>query len=633
VPLYNNMVSNMVRYVRLITLNRAVRQAVCCQFVAACCLASAGAQEPDARGSPSRHGAYLEDVFLPESENSAARPGFSFESVGYEEGDNDCRDAGVPNEGQLASGTLVSEAASGEPCTCACCQKKEAAKKQPTRKCVTCCRGRRVDWATIPPAARPMPRPGNFWVFPAEPGFYSLWDVWTCQWRDKPPPSGYPPFALMPPSFFDSNWSFVEGLDPAKRNLVESLKRVHLSDCLMFATGGQAWSRYMHETNSRLLEANNDYLLARTRVWGDLWYADTARLYGEYLWADSFAEDLAPLPIDVNRGDLLNLFVDVKLGDWEDKPVYVRFGRQELLLGSQRLVSTLDWANTRRTFEGVRVFRQGEKWDVDLFWTQLVPPLPSDFDRADHKRDFAGAWLTYRPKPGHFIDLYYLYANHNRPVNEQGLAVAPFDANTFGTRYAGDRNNWLWDFETAVQFGRRGGQDLLAGASTAGVGRRFAEAPARPTAWIYYDWASGDASPGVGGRSSTFNQLYPFGHYYLGWIDLVGRQNIHDVNGHLLLFPANWVTLWLQYHHFWLHHRRDALYNAGGVAIRRDPTGAAGNNVGDEIDVVLNIRLARYTDMLTGYSRLFGGSFLERTANQNLAADSDLTYLMFVQRW
>jgi hypothetical protein len=35
----------------------------------------------------------------------------------------------------------------------------------------------------------------------------------------------------------------------------------------------------------------------------------------------------------------------------------------------------------------------------------------------------------------------------------------------------------------------------------------------------------------------------------------------------------------LQYHHFELAQSRDALYNAAGVAIRRDPTGLAGTNV------------------------------------------------------
>ena len=58
-------------------------------------------------------------------------------------------------------------------------------------------------------------------------------------------------------------------------------------------------------------------------------------------------------PSTPDRGDILNLFVDVNLLEWDNHPVVARVGRQELLLGSQRLISTLDWANTRRTFEGV----------------------------------------------------------------------------------------------------------------------------------------------------------------------------------------------------------------------------------------------------------------------------------------
>ena len=41
------------------------------------------------------------------------------------------------------------------------------------------------------------------------------------------------------------------------------------------------------------------------------------------------------------------MFADVRLFKFGDKdnPVYFRVGRQELLYGSQRLISTLDWAN------------------------------------------------------------------------------------------------------------------------------------------------------------------------------------------------------------------------------------------------------------------------------------------------
>ena len=109
-----------------------------------------------------------------------------------------------------------------------------------------------------------------------------------------------------------------------------------------------------------------------------------------------------PLPIDVNRGDILNLFLDVNVIDWNGAPVVARVGRQELLFGSQRLISTLDWANTRRTFEGVRTFRRGEKWDLDAFWVQFVLPLADEFDRPEENQDFMGTWATYRPEKGEF---------------------------------------------------------------------------------------------------------------------------------------------------------------------------------------------------------------------------------------
>ena len=68
------------------------------------------------------------------------------------------------------------------------------------------------------------------------------------------------------------------------------------------------------------------------------------------------ARRLTPLPTDVNHTDMLNLFADVKMATIKDGPAYIRVGRQELLYGSQRLISTLDWVNTRRTFQGVKAF-------------------------------------------------------------------------------------------------------------------------------------------------------------------------------------------------------------------------------------------------------------------------------------
>jgi len=508
---------------------------------------------------------------------------------------------------------------------------KPAAEKKDTAF-KTCCNGELVDWTKVPGSIYPMARPGNFPIPPTGNGYYSLADRLHGECRDKAPKSGYPAFALMPPSFFDADFRYVDSMPCMDRSIVEQLKRIHLNDCWTFSTGGNAYARYMNEHNSRLTENNNSYTLARTRFFADLMYKDRFRAFGEFLWADSFNEELPPGPVDVNRGDILNLFVDVNLFEYDGKPVYGRVGRQELLFGSQRLVSTLDWANTRRTFDGARVFRQGEKWDFNMFWTQFVPVRPNDFDKADSNQDFAGSWLTYRPQKGTFLDFYYLFLDNSNSVTQQGITRFPAEVNTVGTRYTGDSDGFLWDFESAMQFGDQNGQDLLAGAVTAGVGKNWKKAAMSPTFWMYYDYASGDADPNSG-RANTFNQLYPFGHYYLGWADQVGRQNIHDANLQMFMYPEPWITVWMQYHHFWLNQSRDALYNAGGAAIRRDPTGASGTNVGDELDLTLNFHLTRYADVLTGYSYLFGGSFLENTSSPTQASDTSLFYLMFQQKW
>jgi len=82
--------------------------------------------------------------------------------------------------------------------------------------------------------------------------------------------------------------------------------------------------------------------------------------------------------------------------------------------------------------------------------------------------------------------------------------------------------------------------------ATVGAGRHFKDAPLNPTLWFYYDYAGGNNRPN-GGEYNTFNQLFPFGHYYLGWADLVGRQNIHDANAHLFMYPTNWMTIRRRY--------------------------------------------------------------------------------------
>lgn len=491
-------------------------------------------------------------------------------------------------------------------------------------------------WEKVPPI-HPMPPVGFFPVPPTGPGYYSLFDALHGEWRAKPPQSGYPRTALIFYPLYDADFRYLDAPKYAGNDPFDRLHRVHLGEDWLFSTGGEVRYRYNDEKNSRLTGRNNTYDLFRARVFGDLWYRDSFRVFAELFTAQTFNQDLPPLAIDRNYADFLNLFVEVKLFDPPcGEPVYARVGRQQMLLGSQRLVSPLDWANSPRTFQGVRVYRQSEKFDLDAFWMQPVVPDADDFDSVDNNQNFAGLWGTYRPKKGQNVDLYYLFldnANHpdprRRPPAVGPLNPPPYNVHTLGTRYVGKKDNFLWDAELMLQLGEHTDRNLVAGATATGAGYHFKEAPLNPTVWAYYDWASG-SNRFQGGPFGTFNQLYPFGHYYMGWLDLVARQNIQDVNFHLYLYPTKWITFNTQYHIFHLANARDALYGPAGAPLRFDPTGRAGRDVGQELDLIMNFHVGTHQDILVAYSHMWAGRFLERTGP---GRDPETFWLMYNFRW
>ncbi|SFP98649.1 Alginate export [Nitrosomonas cryotolerans] len=486
-----------------------------------------------------------------------------------------------------------------------------------------------IDWSTVPPAT-PMPRPGLFSKPAPASGYYSIGDFLTGNKRSGPPVSPYAPSALLPTSAFDIDFRYLE-TPGYEEDFFDPVKRIHLGSDWLLSFGGSFWYRYMHETDSRLNISgkNNDYHLTRTRVHADLWYRDQVRIFAEFLDARSFGPELTPLAIDRNHTDLLNLFADVKLGNVKEAPLYIRFGRQELLYGSQRLIAPLDWANTRRTFQGIKTFWRSPTWDVDAFWVRPMDTEKGDFDNWDQQRNFFGLWGTYKPMKNQLLDLYFLSLDDNRTLNPANLRQGNIlqgdsTVHTLGGRIVGDYNRFLYELEGMYQFGKRSNLDISAFSVSTGIGYQL-PLPMNPNIWIRYDFASGDSNP-QDGRSNTFNHLFPFGHYYFGYLDQVGRQNIHDFNAQITLKPQPWFTFLAQYHRYYLANKRDFLYNAGGAATLRDPTGQSGSHVGDAIDFVVNFHIARHHDALIGYSKLFTGNFIE---NQRPGISPDLLYVQY----
>lgn len=424
------------------------------------------------------------------------------------------------------------------------------------------------------------------------------------------------------PVFYNNNFAYINNPAYADWYPGDHFKQIPLGDCWTVDLGGQYRARFDDEQNMRglgLTGRDDQFLLHRTRLFANAKYSDWFRVYAEYIDADSNYENFPSRLIEVNRSDMLNLFADARVLDGGSGDLWFRIGRQELLYGAERLISPLDWANTRRTFEGFKFYWQGEDWNVDFFATRPVFPDPIHFDSANYQEEFFGGWATYKTIPNQTIDLFTLQYNSDRGLNH-------FRFTTIGGRWLGSQDEFLWEAEGGVQFGENtDGSDHGAGFVTGGVGRKWSDAAWKPQVMCYYDWANGTNDRGAG---NGFNHLFPLAHKYLGFMDLYGRSNIETPNVQLTMQPTERVKLLFWYYYFFLQNKNDTPYSV--VMTPFNPLNApASRDLGHELDLLATISLNARMDLVLGYSHFISGSYYKDTPGLPYRGNADFFYVQY----
>ena len=424
------------------------------------------------------------------------------------------------------------------------------------------------------------------------------------------------------PVFYDNNFDYLCNPIYCDWHLGEHFKRMCVSDCLTVDIGGQYRMRYHSEHNIRgagYTGQDDDFLLQRLRLFANAEVGDLGRVYVEYLYAESSFEEFTPRAIEVNRSDLLNAFGELNVCSDGDESLKLRVGRQELLYGSERLISPLDWANTRRTFDGAKVMYKSADWNADVFYTKPVAVSPNDFDKSVDEQDFFGGWFTYKGIKDQTLDFYGIQF-HNE------LAPSNFDYTTLGGRWLGAEGDALWELEGGFQFGENtDGSDHQAGFFTVGLGHKWPKHCRKPTLWCYFDWADGGDVRGAG---QGFNHLFPLAHKYLGFMDLFARSNIESPNVQLTLQPCQKIKLLIWYYYLFLHSINDTPYNVNMTPY--NPNNApASRDLGHELDLLLTYSLNPRSDLVIGYSHFFAGKYYEQTPGVNFQGDADFFYTQY----
>jgi hypothetical protein len=409
-------------------------------------------------------------------------------------------------------------------------------------------------------------------------------------------------------------------------------------------------------------------------------YGVRVRAGGEYTWKDRlrlFAEGQYATVFDLNadasgaaglyRGNahgpgnssvdgfrVRQLFGEARL----DSENWLRVGRQDLKNASaisyeagnwkylknkrlvQRLLGGVGWTHGERSYDGVSA-RMEQAGNVLHLYAAEPTTGVFEIDRGYKRQKHVifggldwtverGTWLENTELGAFFLG----YSDDRDPTKvgdfDGEIEVYTFGFSSLGVYPVGPGNLdlILWG---ALQVGHVDVTlqrlDQLAGAGIAEVGYQLPDVWAKPWLRVGVNFATGDKDPGDGVRNTFFNIL-PTNHLYYGYADALAFSNLVDLLVQLKLSPLPKLGLELVFHQFLLYTQDDLRYFGSG-AFAKDSLGYKGsasngsNNVGQEIDFVVNYKVNKHLGLMAGVAHLFGGKVLSSFP------DEDVTWSFF----
>lgn len=354
----------------------------------------------------------------------------------------------------------------------------------------------------------------------------------------------------------------------------------------------------------------------------------TYRFFTEGQAAQSFSQNgLNKTNLFVNEIDLRQLFFEIDK-PVEEIPLTVKVGRQELSYGDERFVGPLNWTNTARVFDAVKLVYDPWDWlQLDTFFSQMVRNETKKADKTVHDDNFYGFYAAYKKIKDHMIDT-FLFIRNNRDhslVSERTGIRGDLKEYTFGNRLKGKRGPVDYGTEYALQFGRRAHDKIEAWAFHQELGYTVLKRWGTPRVYAEYNHASGDRNP-TDGIVSTFDNLFPTNHNKYGLIDFLSLKNMNDVMLGTSVKPHAKLHLASEFHWFFLDAKESAWFNASG-GVFRAANANADTQLGEELDLYATYAINKYLSTLIGYSHFFSGPFAQDTGGSD---DANFVYTQLI---
>jgi alginate export protein len=451
---------------------------------------------------------------------------------------------------------------------------------------------------------------------------------------DAPQPGVRPPLSPFPRY---EDWSFLR--DPAKRvDPYDRLKFIPLNDSgtIYLTLGLENRTEFQYLNNNDWgagPQDHNGYVLERLMPDLDVRLGDHARVFITLAFDEIGGKNAVPRPgIDKDAADGHEGFVEFGGNLHDPHPGWdVIIGRQEIVLGTGRLLDDNEGVNVRSAFDGVRIGYDKPEGRIDLIAVKPVEINPGAWDDIPNPK--ITLWGLYasnvRWSPRFMTDVYFL--DYDAKSATYGNESAREQRRMVGARYFNrlpgepPRAGFDYNVETGFQWGTFGNRQIRAWGAGGNLGWTL-PGPVWPVRFGFQaDAISGDN--GQLGTLGTFNAFFPRGAYFGPKFALIGPANLLSVQPQFVFHPLPNVTGTFEWIWFWRESTNDALYSFENVPIRPANLSSA-RFVGSQPNLEIRWAISEHFLAALNVAGFVTGEFLKQSPPSNAIAffNLGLTY-------
>jgi Alginate export len=299
----------------------------------------------------------------------------------------------------------------------------------------------------------------------------------------------------------------------------------------------------------------------------------------------------------------------VEAGSLEGPGVKARVGRQDLFIGSNRLLTTGDWSNVTKPYDAARGTITTGFFAVDLIAGSQVQIDPNRMDRHKPGEHFYVAYSTFRKLIQDASIEPYLMAKTQFSVKGKDGKAGGADTLYVGGRIVGKTRGRIdYNFEGLREAGGYADDTIRAWGYVGGGGWTVSPALWKLHVSSDYQFASGNDGK-KDGVHDQFDYLYGAQQPPTSLTGLFAWRNIRNWRAGADFKPMRKLTIKIDYRDYWLATVQDGLYNGIGTQTVLNAK-ATSSHVGEGVDTLVSYAINGKTSFSTGVATLSPGAYL-----------------------